>query len=136
MHDPARREEIRRDDRNVRSAWRVPKRPAHARGSDGVDYRQRLKLRLIIRLGDDSLREIIFYKTDSGKSPVEEFLDSLTGKQAQKAAWVLRLIEELDSVPIQYFKKLTGTDDIWEVRIQIGGDIIRLLGFFYGSGLS
>ena len=85
-------------------------------------------------MGDDSLREIIFYKTDSGKSPVEEFLDSLTGKQAQKAAWVLRLIEELDSVPIQYFKKLTGTDDIWEVRIQIGGVIIRLLGFFYGSG--
>ena len=58
----------------------------------------------------------------------------MTGKQAQKAAWVLRVIEELDSVPIQYFKKLTGTDDIWEVRIQIGGVIIRLLGFFYGSG--
>ncbi|HXI25558.1 MAG TPA: type II toxin-antitoxin system RelE/ParE family toxin [Pyrinomonadaceae bacterium] len=79
------------------------------------------------------MREIVFYKTESGSSPVEEFLDSLTGKQAQKATWVLRLVEELDSVPTQYFKKLTGTDDIWEVRMQMGGDIIRLLGFFYGS---
>ena len=79
------------------------------------------------------MREIIFYRTESGKSPVEDFIDSLTAKQAQKVAWVLRIIEELDSVPVQYFKKLVGTDDIWEVRVQMGGDIIRLLGFLYGS---
>ena len=80
------------------------------------------------------MHEIIFYRTESGNSPVEEFLDSLTGKQTQKVAWVLRLIEELDSVPRQYFKKLPGTDDIWEVRVQIGGDTIRLFGFDFGSG--
>ncbi len=59
----------------------------------------------------------------------------MTGKQAQKVAWVLRLIEELDTVPVQYFKKLSGTDDIWEVRIQMGGNIVRLLGFLYKSRL-
>jgi hypothetical protein len=53
------------------------------------------------------VREIIFYRTPSGACPVEEFLDSLTGKQAQKVAWVLHLVEELDSVPVQYFKKLS-----------------------------
>jgi len=79
------------------------------------------------------VREIIFYRTESGKSPVEDFIDSLSGNQAQKVAWVLRLIEELDSIPVQYFKKLVGTDDIWEVRVQMGGDTIRLLGFLYGS---
>jgi len=79
------------------------------------------------------VREISFYKTTAGKSPVAEFLDSLTGKQAQKVAWVLRLIEEMDKVPAQYFKKLPGTEDIWEVRVQMGGDIIRLLGFLYGA---
>ena len=79
------------------------------------------------------MREISFYKTTAGKSPVEEFLDSLTGKQAQKVAWVLRLIEEIDKVPAQYFKKLPGTADIWEVRVQMGGDIVRLLGFLFGS---
>ncbi len=34
----------------------------------------------------------------------------------------------------QYFKKLVNTEDIWEVRIQFGNDIFRLLGFFeHGS---
>jgi len=45
----------------------------------------------------------------------------------------LRLIEEIDSVPAQYFKKMQGTQDIWEVRVQVGSDTIRLLGFFFGS---
>lgn len=72
---------------------------------------------------------IVFYRTSRGDCPVEEFLDSLSGKQAQKVLWVLRLVEELPLVPVQYFKKLVGTDDIWEVRIQLGNDIFRLLGF-------
>jgi phage-related protein len=81
------------------------------------------------------VRTINFYRTESGICPVEEFLDSLSGKQAQKVLWVLRLIEELDSVPKQYFQKLVNTEDIWEVRVQFGGDIFRLLGFFAGSSL-
>ena len=59
-----------------------------------------------------------------------DFLDSLNGKQADKITWVLSLVEDLQLVPRQYFKKLVGTDDIWEVRIEFGGDIFRLLGFF------
>lgn len=79
------------------------------------------------------MRTINFYRTESGDCPVEEFLDSLSGKQAQKVLWVLRLIEELDVVPQQYLQKLVNTQDIWEVRVQFGGDIFRLLGFFAGS---
>jgi len=56
-------------------------------------------------------------------------LDSITGKQAQKVTWVLRIIEEFDIVPKQYFKKLISTDDLWEIRIQFGNNIFRL--FFY-----
>jgi phage-related protein len=79
------------------------------------------------------VREIIFYRTKSGDCPIEDFLDSLYGKQTQRVAWILRLIEELDTVPAQYLKKLVGTEDIWEVRVQIGSDTMRLLGFFHGS---
>ena len=43
---------------------------------------------------------------------------------------MLRLIEELDQVPTQYFKKLVNTAEIWEVRVQFSGNIFRLLGFF------
>lgn len=81
------------------------------------------------------VRTIVFYRTASGVSPVKEFLDSLSGKQAQKVLWVLQLVEELPNVPKQYFKKLAGTEDIWEVRVQFGGGIVRLLGFFRDGNL-
>jgi len=81
------------------------------------------------------MREILFYKTISGKCPVEEFLESLTSKQAQKVTWVLGLIEEFSFIPSKYLKKLVNTDNIWEVRIKFGSDIFRLLGFFDGSQL-
>ena len=48
---------------------------------------------------------------------------------------MLRLIEEFDSVPCQYFKKLVNTDDIWEVRVQLANDAFRLLGFFDNDNL-
>lgn len=81
------------------------------------------------------MREVRFYRTSSGYCPVEEFLDSLSGKAAQKVVWVLRLVEELESVPEQYFKKLSGTEGIWEARAQHGGSTFRLLGFFDGRAV-
>jgi len=36
-------------------------------------------------------------------------------------------------MPDSYFKKLTNTDDIWEVSIGFGNDIFRILGFLYDS---
>ena len=81
------------------------------------------------------MRTVNFYRTSSGNCPVEDFLDSLSGKQAQKVVWVLRLIEELDIVPTQYLKKLVNTDDIWEVRVDVAKNTFRLLGFFYGNEL-
>ena len=73
--------------------------------------------------------EIVFYRMDSGDCPVEKFLDSLSAKQAQKVTWVMDLIEDLDIVPGKYFKKMAGTDDIWEIRVQSGNNIFRILGF-------
>jgi phage-related protein len=81
------------------------------------------------------MRTVIFYRLPNGQSPIETFLDSLTGKQAQKVLWVLQLIEELEPVPRPYFKKLVDSEGIWEVRIQFGNDIFRLLGFFDGGAL-
>jgi len=80
------------------------------------------------------MREINFYRTVEGFCPVIEFLDSLQSKQAQKVTWVLQLIEQMDRVPVTYFKKLVGTD-LWEVRIQTGNNIFRLLGFMDGDDL-
>ncbi|MFT6992513.1 MAG: phage-related protein [Paraglaciecola sp.] len=81
------------------------------------------------------MKTVNFYTTEEGKTPVIDFLDSLSAKQAQKVTWVLQLIEELDVIPSTYLKKLVNTDDIWEVRVQVGNNIFRLLGFFDGDNL-
>lgn len=81
------------------------------------------------------MRRIEFYKTANGTSPVEEFLESLDDSQATKVLWVLRLVRELNPIPSNYFTKMVNSDDIWEVRVQFGGNIFRLLGFFDGAKL-
>ena len=81
------------------------------------------------------MRKIKFYRLETGKCPVEEFFDSLSNKQFEKISFVLDLIEQIDIVPSKYFKKLKGTDDIWEIRVQQGNNIFRVLGFFDGNDL-
>ena len=81
------------------------------------------------------MRKILFYKTASGQNPIEDFLDSLSSKQAQKVTWVLKLVEDLERVPSIYFKKMVNTQDLWEVRVVIGSNIFRFLGFFDGPDL-
>lgn len=53
---------------------------------------------------------------------MNEFIDGLTSKAAQKVVWTLSLLEELETLPAAYFKKLVNTDDIWEVRVSLGSD--------------
>jgi len=77
----------------------------------------------------------LFYHLESGRCPVEEFLDTLTDKQFEKVAFVLDLIEQLNIIPEVYLKKLKGSDDIWEVRVQYGNNIFRLLGFFEANNI-
>ena len=75
------------------------------------------------------MKKIVFYKLPSGKSPIEDFLDSLSSKEAQKVVWVLKLIEELEQVSTKYYKQLQNSDGIVEIRAQVGKNHFRLLGF-------
>jgi len=81
------------------------------------------------------MRKIKFYRFETGKCPVEEYFDSLTNKQFEKIAFVLDLLERVDIVPRKFFKKLKGTDDIWEIRVQQSNNIFRILTFFDGKNL-
>ena len=78
-------------------------------------------------------RTVNFYRTKAGKCPVEKFLNSLSGKVAKKITWVLQLIEDLDVVPKTYFSKMSGTEGIWECRIQLGSNIYRIFAFIDGK---
>ncbi|MFZ1700071.1 MAG: type II toxin-antitoxin system RelE/ParE family toxin [Pyrinomonadaceae bacterium] len=81
------------------------------------------------------MREVAFYTKTNGDYPVGDFLRSLPSKLRRKVTWVLDIVEDLQIVPRQYFKKLTGTDGIWEVRVDTGSVTIRLLGFFHRGDL-
>jgi len=76
-------------------------------------------------------RTVEFYVQEDGTCPAQVFLDSLTDQEAKKVAWVIKLIEDLDMVPKQYFKKLVDTEDIWECRVPVGGNAYRLFSFFF-----
>ena len=80
-------------------------------------------------------RTVIFYRTVGGKCPIQEFIDSLPGKVAQKTVWVLKLLEDLEIVPSSYFKKLVGTEEIWECRIQFGSNTYRIFCFFIDNSV-
>jgi phage-related protein len=59
----------------------------------------------------------------------------LPGKVAQKIVWVLKLLEDLEIVPSSYFKKLVGTEEIWECRIQFGSNTYRIFCFFIDNSV-
>lgn len=80
-------------------------------------------------------RNVQFYMTVDGHCPVREFLDSLSGKAAQKVVWKLTLLEEMEVLPSSYFKKLVNSDGIWEVRVSLGSDIYRIFCFFAGNSI-
>jgi phage-related protein len=47
----------------------------------------------------------------------------------------LNLVEEIDTVPTQYFQKMINTEDMWEARVRSGSNIFRFLAFFDGPKL-
>ena|SRR5829696_146311 len=81
------------------------------------------------------MREIQYYQTWSGRSPVEEFIRSLPEKPRNKVVAALDVIERAETSSPGLFKKLSGTGGLWEVRVQHAGDTFRLLGFLDGPRL-
>ena len=55
-------------------------------------------------------------------------------KSCSKITWVLKAVQEIEKVPKTYFKKLVDTD-FYEVRIELTGNIYRLLGFFHNGNI-
>ena len=80
-------------------------------------------------------REIKFYETETGRIPVEEFLNSLDFSVVQKILWTLKIIKDTDIVPRIYFKKLPDTEDIWEVRAKFASNIYRIFSFWDSGNL-
>lgn len=81
------------------------------------------------------IRICSFYTLNNCPVFGEYYIESLSNKQVEKVFFVLDIVEQFNIVPKKFFKKLEATDDIWEVRVQHGNNIFRLLGFFDGNDL-
>ena len=75
------------------------------------------------------MRHVTFYRKSNGECPVDNFLNRLPDEIVEKITWVIKLVRELDIIPQHYYKKLKGTNNIWEIRVKFGSNIYRLLSF-------
>ena len=66
-------------------------------------------------------REVIFFE-----NYFNEFYLAQTQKVRDKIDFVLILISTVRKIPEQYFKHLTGSDGLYEMRIQQGSNIYRI----------
>lgn len=64
------------------------------------------------------------------KGYFNDFFDSQPIKIKKKRIWTLTLIEEIEQVPENYLKHLTGTEGLYEVRVKFGSNAYRILCFF------
>ena len=72
---------------------------------------------------------LIFYETNDGECPVEDFINSQPLKMRAKIARVLELLEENGNLlRMPYSEYLE--DGIFQIRAQVGSDITRVLYFF------
>ncbi len=73
--------------------------------------------------------EIEFYRTASGKSPVEEFIKKMDPKMRAKTIGNIALLQEYGDRLGMPFTRSIG-DGIFELRTGTHGDITRILFFF------
>jgi phage-related protein len=73
----------------------------------------------------DIERQIIAYK-----NYFLDFYEDLDDNVQAKIEWTLNLIQVTQKVPEKYFKHLTGTKGLYEVRVEVGSNIFRIFSFF------
>ena len=56
--------------------------------------------------------------------------NKLKPEARKKINWTLQLIATLDRVPEKYFKHITGSTGLFEIRVEVGSDIFRIFCFF------
>jgi phage-related protein len=71
------------------------------------------------------IREIIYYE--------DYYLDFFNAQNEyvkKKFNWTLQLISTQDRISEKFFKHITGSEGIFEVRVEVGSEIFRVFSFF------
>jgi phage-related protein len=73
----------------------------------------------------DFVREVVFYGEH-----FRDFYHGLDKKTKLKVDWTINLLETVEHVPEKYFKHLSGTDGLYEIRVEFESNIYRIFSFF------
>jgi len=65
-------------------------------------------------------RKITFYK-----NYFQDFFAKQNKKVKAKIVWTFDLVEDLQRVPETYLKHIESTDGLYEIRVQLGRDILE-----------
>jgi phage-related protein len=73
----------------------------------------------------DHTRKIIYYKTH-----FTDFFENQTEKVKSKIDHVLYIIAIAERIPKKFFDHMTGTEGLYEIRIEYGSNIYRIFSCF------
>ena len=76
-------------------------------------------------MSEKPVREIFYYK-----DYYLNFFETLQPEVKKKFNWILQLITILDRIPKKFFKHITDSSDLYEIRIEFGSNIYRVFCFF------
>jgi len=76
------------------------------------------------------VRELFYYRRY-----YLDFFQTLRPKVQRKFNWTLQLIETVEKVPKKYLEHLSGTNGLYEIRVEVGTDIFRVFCFFDAGAL-
>jgi phage-related protein len=76
-------------------------------------------------MNDKFIREVIYYE-----DYYLEFFNAQKEDVQKKFNWTLQLISTQDRIPEKFFKHITNSNGIFEVRVEVKSDIFRVFSFF------
>ena len=71
------------------------------------------------------IRDILYYK-----NYYLDFFQELKPDVQKKFNWTLQLIATLEKIPEKYFKHISGSTGLYEIRVEVGPNIYRVFSFF------
>lgn len=71
------------------------------------------------------IRHVIYYE-----DYYLNFFNTQKEEVRKKLNWTLQLISIQERIPEKFFKHITGSDALFEIRVEVGSDIFRVFSFF------
>lgn len=75
-------------------------------------------------MNEEFIRDIFYFE-----EYYLDFYEQLKPNVKKKFNWTLQLIATLEKVPEKYFKHITGSSELFEIRVEVGSDIFGCLVF-------